>query len=1289
MLHPPLAYATCYHWEKTAKPLPKFLSPDCPRGRKGATPALKALVVSTLVKEEQEPGSHEWEEVPTQKYGGSIRVWSKGDEARGGCKIATANINTIRNHSLLPWEEADIWLLQETRHSPPSLPAINSGIRRAGQQVVWGKPMPAPRGRMMGPPGGVAILTSKGMALQELTPEGIQSLESMYRDGRWVAARVGNPATGGIIVCSVHFDPHIGYTYASRENVSKVIEDTMLWAAQFAPLPVIVGGDFNVDLQRVEGVPSILDAFNWLADHLCPGSARVPTTYSGSSLDFLLFSSPAWHGLCEVVVNDIPGIAPHKAKIANFAWDDAEQARVLLSPTPFPPKFGTLLSDKDRAEAQALGRVLVQEFHTHWNPSKAWKDWSAVVESWVWSKMRLTKHKKDRWRGGRGFLPVFKMQKRKHSHTRLWQPEALRPLRRAMALTVLLDHYQEWNGTAQRLWDLLLSTPMVVDMLRPVWPHCMDNTVAPPSRIVQQLKWTLQSRVSEEKAAFHRRCLEAWRRKLQIHDPHGKHMYKWLNLEDQGQRICFLEEKGRMVTDEAILDVLLKREWAEVHRRRPTHPEPDTDTFCKLFLKEEASHEFLVEDINLGRLEVALGMMNGAAAGGLDGWRPAELQELPQGFLLLPLALIQHAERTGEWPAVCQRVAVSLLKKEGPASPLNHRPISVSSVLYRLWGAIRWTDLVNWQRTWLHDEQFGFHPGRSCEDAAVTVLLDADLARASGTHMAVLDLDLAKAFDRMPLAITLRLAAFKGIPGRVFKALCGWHKDLTFRYKFREGFGTQWRATNGFPQGCCISCILMNMHVAVWMSAIKAIEVPVGLGVRPIAYADDQKVQVTATPGALHQMSVFLNCTLSTSALWAAVTDQEYNVKKCKIWLLNKKAKRTLGRVLFQGTPLPFVPGMSLLGYEIQAIHPPTAKAMKSTARLKSVEATAWRLRALPKDLAAKDRALAAKYISKAGFGLSFFRPEDSVLMKADRALMSHIWRGPSNRAVEAVMILHMKAHQSALMWAAPLAALRVHTKHIQGAYGSAKKPVEMWTLAWKIAQEAPDVVQGPVAVFMKALDQLGWSWVAPTRVATAEGSIIDLHATPRTEILHMGRDSLRRMAEQKLALRRPTFDAAGKRWDRKKFWSIIDTCGDHYMRSLLRSVSVGAVFWGNIRLSMGVVTTDRCEWCGEAQDSSYHWVAECPYTLRWRQWARCTRTPADWPPCFIHHGIPVQGMTGYTDLVPAYGMYLTAIHTIRALRQVAPSLVREGTPSCITDALDSWSSRLGLRLGAPPGSLL
>ena len=59
----------------------------------------------------------------------------------------------------------------------------------------------------------------------------------------------------------------------------------------------------------------------------------------------------------------------------------------------------------------------------------------------------------------------------------------------------------------------------------------------------------------------------------------------------------------------------------------------------------------------------------------------------------------------------------------GPSTALNHRPISVTSALYRLWGTIRWKTLRLWQATWINDEQYGFHAGRSTQDAAALTLV--------------------------------------------------------------------------------------------------------------------------------------------------------------------------------------------------------------------------------------------------------------------------------------------------------------------------------------------------------------------------------------------------------------------------------------------------------------------------------------------------------------------------------------------------------------------------------------
>ena len=92
--------------------------------------------------------------------------------------------------------------------------------------------------------------------------------------------------------------------------------------------------------------------------------------------------------------------------------------------------------------------------------------------------------------------------------------------------------------------------------------------------------------------------------------------------------------------------------------------------------------------------------------------------------------------------------------------------------------------------------------------------LDATLVPSAGCNMLLLDLDLSKAFDRIPRTFTLALLQHMGLPAQLATALRGWHRCANFRYKYRTGYGSPWRTTNGFPQGCCLSCVLMNALVA-------------------------------------------------------------------------------------------------------------------------------------------------------------------------------------------------------------------------------------------------------------------------------------------------------------------------------------------------------------------------------------------------------------------------------------------------------------------------------------------
>ena len=83
--------------------------------------------------------------------------------------------------------------------------------------------------------------------------------------------------------------------------------------------------------------------------------------------------------------------------------------------------------------------------------------------------------------------------------------------------------------------------------------------------------------------------------------------------------------------------------------------------------------------------------------------------------------LLREVERLGKWPTRLAEGYTALIPKEGPPGPLNTRPLTVLSMVYRLWAGVRLADAIAWQESWAHPAAFGFRPAWSALDgAAVT-----------------------------------------------------------------------------------------------------------------------------------------------------------------------------------------------------------------------------------------------------------------------------------------------------------------------------------------------------------------------------------------------------------------------------------------------------------------------------------------------------------------------------------------------------------------------------------------
>ena len=105
----------------------------------------------------------------------------------------------------------------------------------------------------------------------------------------------------------------------------------------------------------------------------------------------------------------------------------------------------------------------------------------------------------------------------------------------------------------------------------------------------------------------------------------------------------------------------------------------------------------------------------------LDGWSLVDLRSLPNRVLGWVADLVLEVERLGKWPSRLAEGHTTLVPKEGPPGPLNTRPLTVLSMVYRLWAGVRLVDAIAWQETWAHPAAFGFRPARSAlHRAAVT-----------------------------------------------------------------------------------------------------------------------------------------------------------------------------------------------------------------------------------------------------------------------------------------------------------------------------------------------------------------------------------------------------------------------------------------------------------------------------------------------------------------------------------------------------------------------------------------
>ena len=235
--------------------------------------------------------------------------------------------------------------------------------------------------------------------------------------------------------------------------------------------------------------------------------------------------------------------------------------------------------------------------------------------------------------------------------------------------------------------------------------------------------------------------------------------------------------------------------------------------------------------------------------------------------------------KTGSLPADWKLAHIVPIHKEGDKNDIkNYRPISLTSIISKLFEKCIRDELLLECQHLLHDTQHGFLPLKSCTAQLVTFSHDISVGLNSNNLIDVIYLDFAKAFDTVNHDIILeKLKNEYNIDGLMLKFI----KDYLQGRKQRvtvNGTLSDIRAVKScVPQGSILGPLLFVLF-------INSMQNRVSPGTQIALYADDTKIWRRIVTPNDHKI---LQNDINALFQWSIENKMRFHAEKCKVLSVN------------------------------------------------------------------------------------------------------------------------------------------------------------------------------------------------------------------------------------------------------------------------------------------------------------------------------------------------------------------------------------------------------------------
>eukprot|EP00971_Amphidinium_carterae_P292446 5805327-Amphidinium_carterae.1 len=355
----------------------------------------------------------------------------------------------------------------------------------------------------------------------------------------------------------------------------------------------------------------------------------------------------------------------------------------------------------------------------------------------------------------------------------------------------------------------------------------------------QQLEGALATAIRAERYRRMSVRSQEWKRELNYKG--GANRAARRMVRGTPPRLHALIADGTMYTCPAMQCQALMDGWADIHEGKADkalHP---------AILEHAVSAPFAIRPLNAEDIALQLAHTKVNTSCGPDWWRTPELRSLPKPALAMLANVFNLMELNGEMPAPLMKGWSRPIPKVGyTAEVLGIRPITILSLVHRVWSSIRFHHLQDWAEQVLHRSQSAFRKGRSAK-LEIHKLVMALNARVQANRPCFLgQIDLSKAFPRLNKEKARDAAVRAGMPRSFAQFLHHACLSKTIVWKVAGAISKPVNARRGTPQGCPLSILLFQVIMAPVARSLETFLLARCASSQVMLYADDLVIIATS-----------------------------------------------------------------------------------------------------------------------------------------------------------------------------------------------------------------------------------------------------------------------------------------------------------------------------------------------------------------------------------------------------------------------------------------------------------